>query len=707
MRLLSRVLAAVLLATVLFHSAPVEAATRPSAPRAVKATPLDKAVKVTWAAPSSPGTSRINAYAIQRRNTTSSPWVTVKYTGAAARAWTETGLANGFRFYYRVMARNGSGWGPASAQVSAVPRTVPTAPRALEADSHDGALGTYWFAPASNGGAAIDRYELQVSLDGATWTPPAISTTAPTSAAPLLVPLAVGTRYWLRVRAHNAAGYGPSTGAGPYRVYTKPGPVTGLDAVVGTGEVELSWTAPTASQQTGIPAAVAYRVEVSHDGGATWTTDSSEAQSPWTVDGLTNGVAHQFRVSALSAFSKVGPGPGTVIAPAAPVGPPTAPLDLGLAWDEVQDKFRLSWDPPASDGGKPLTRYVVEYWNDGTVPPRPTFTLAPDATEALVVDLPLDHQMRLRACNGPDEADCGDWSAPVGPITGPVTSLSATQAMAGTVRTVTVDWSAPVNDLATSYDVLRSDDGTTFTPLAVGLTATEYADSTTSADTEYTYKVVPHGGGSGKPTTTVITTGADQSLALPVGPVALAEGGEPATVEVSLGVVSTTDVVVTLTSGDPAVTVDPTVVVPAGSLSADAEITAVEDADAIDELVVLTAEVEDTGLQATTTVEVTDNDTPQIDTSTSDVAVPLGTTDTSVLVSLDRQPAGPVTITATPGSSPVRVSVPAEPLVFTPENWDVPQPLAITGVAKGATTVTLSSPGLVDKVVNISVTNAP
>ncbi|HVK28075.1 MAG TPA: fibronectin type III domain-containing protein, partial [Nocardioides sp.] len=121
MRLLSRVLAAVLLATVLFHSTPVEAATRPSAPRSVKATPLNKAVKVTWAAPSSPGTSKINAYAVQRRNTTSSPWVTVKYTGATARSWTETGLVNGARFYYRVMARNGSGWGTASAQVSAVP----------------------------------------------------------------------------------------------------------------------------------------------------------------------------------------------------------------------------------------------------------------------------------------------------------------------------------------------------------------------------------------------------------------------------------------------------------------------------------------------------------------------------------------------------------------------------------------------------------
>lgn len=704
MRLLSRVLAAVLLATVLFHSAPVEAATRPSAPRSVKATPLNKAVKVTWAAPSSPGTSKINAYAVQRRNTTSSPWVTVKYTGATARTWTETGLVNGARFYYRVMARNSSGWGTPSAQVSAVPRTVPGAVPELESDNYDGALGAYWKAAAPNG-ATVDRYDVQASLDGVTWSAPVSSTTLRTSANALLLPLTLGKRYWLRARAHNAAGYGPYTGAGPYRVYTKPGAVTGLDATVGTGEVALRWTAPVANRDAGIPAASAYLVEVSADDGATWTTDSTEAQSPWTVDGLTNGVAYRFRVSAL--FSKVGAGPASEIAPDAPIGPPTVPQALTLGWDEVASAPRLDWEAPATDGGKPLTRYEVEYWNETVPPPYPVVTVDPDVTEASPSDFAYDRQMRVRACNGPADADCGPWTTSVGPLTGPVTGLAATQAMAGTLRTVTVDWTAPANGLATSYDVLRRTGAGEFSTLATGLTTTEYADSMTSAATEYTYEVVPHGGGVGQPSVTTITTGAAQSLALPATPLPLTEGGAPASVEVSLGVVSTVDVVVSLVSDDPAVTVDPTVTIPAGSLSADAEVSAVEDGNAIGEQVVVTASIGPAGPQATATVDVTDNDTPAIVVSTSDVVVPLGTTNAEVMVTLDRQPAGTVTITATPAGSPTRVSVPAEPLVFGPDDWDTPQALAITGEAKGGTTVTLSSPGLVDKVINISVTNAP
>ena len=72
-----------------------------------------------------------------------------------------------------------------------------------------------------------------------------------------------------------------------------------------------------------------------------------------------------------------------------------------------------------NDGGRPLTRYQVEWWNEQQTPPYPTYDYGPETTQALVVGYPLDHQIHLRACNGPDDADCGPWSAVVGPITGP------------------------------------------------------------------------------------------------------------------------------------------------------------------------------------------------------------------------------------------------------------------------------------------------
>lgn len=413
MRLLPRVLALALLLTVLVPASAAEAATRPSAPRSVRAVPLDRAVRLTWSRPASTGGSRITGYAVQRRNATTAPWVTVRYVGAAARSWTETGLVNGRRFYYRVQARNARGTGRASAQVSAVPRGVPGAVRYFEADSRDRALGAYWPAAAPNG-APIDSYRVELALDGATWTTARTSTVAATRSSPLLFTgLPPGARYWLRIRAHNAAGFGPPSGIGPYRVYTVPGAVQALVATPGDGTVTLAWEAPTASPSSGVPAATSYDVEVSADAGTTWTPHSTAPQGPVVVAGLANGSSYLFRVRARSAFAGIGPGPALTSPLVTPTGPPTAPRDLAVTRDEAEAAYRLSWQPPASDGGLPLDHYEAEWWNDATVEPRPGATYAADAVSALVGDLPLDHQLRLRACG----ADlCGPWTDPVGPV---------------------------------------------------------------------------------------------------------------------------------------------------------------------------------------------------------------------------------------------------------------------------------------------------
>lgn len=701
MRLLSRVLAAVLLATVLLHSAPVEAATRPSAPRAVKATPLDRAVKVTWAAPSSSGTSRINAYAVQRRNTTTSPWVTVRYTGASARAWTETGLVNGARFYYRVMARNGSGWGTASAQVSAVPRTVPTAPRYPEADAYDGALGASWLAPASTGGATIDHYQIQWSVDGATWSGSVTSPTAATEDAPRLVPLSPGTRYWLRIRAHNVAGYGPTTGFGPYTVRTAPGPVTDLAATPGFGQVELTWTAPIAGTPVGSTAVASYKVESSADGGLTWTPHPSTTATSTVVTGLTGGIAYQFRISAKSVVDNIGYGPATVIVPDPPSGPPSAPQNLTLGWEESIGKFRLTWQPPGSDGGTDLDRYEVEWWG-----PNPAQSQEYDAgvTQADLVSVPVDHQLHVRACNGPAAQDCGPWSETIGPITDRVVDLQAAQSMAGTVRTVHVDWGEPANGLATSYDLLRSSDGgTTFTPVAtVAAPVTSYDDTATLASTQYTYKVVPHGGGTGEPRTTSITTSADQTLSVTPATIDVTEG-LPTLAQVVLGVATSvpTDVAVSVAHPGLVTTTTATVQVGAGETTATVTLDGTQDDDLIGGTTTLTATLGN--LEAAATIDVTDNDVQAI---IAPAGVEVGDGETvGVDIKLAYQPTEPVTVAVgiTQNGNKIDIVGDVVQLEFTPGDWDQPQTLQIHRNSSGTATVNLSAPGAAPA--NITVTD--
>lgn len=698
MRLLPRVLALALLLTVLAHASPAQAATRPSAPRAVTATPLDRAVKVAWARPASTGGSRITGYAVQRRNSTAVPWTTVRYVGPSARSWTETGLVNGRRFHYRVQARNAVGTGRASAQVSAVPRTVPGAVRYFEADNRDRALGAYWPAPASNG-AAIVGYRVELSTDGATWSTARTTRLAATRASPLLFTgLAPGGRYWLRIRARNAAGYGPASGSGPYRVYTVPGAVGDLAASPGDGAVTLSWAPPAASASAGVPAAASYVVRVSADGGATWTTDSTAAQSPWVVDGLANGTSYRFEVRARSAYAGIGPGPASEIAPGAPSGPPSVPQALSLGWDEVASDYRLTWQPPANDGGQPLDRNEAEHWTTSTPPPRPVLTFGPGTTAATLADLALDHQVRLRACSA---IGCGPWTEPVGPVTGPVTNLAATQAMAGTVRSVTVTWDPPANALATSYDVQRSSAGGPFTTLASGAGLT-YVDGATAAETDYVYRVVPSGGGgAGAPRTTTITTTADQALSLSPATVAVTEGST-SLAQVLLAVPTSVDTVVTLATADPgaAQTSTGTVTVPAGGTSASVTVQGTPDDDLAPATTTLTATLGT--LSSSASVTVADDDSQAV-LAPASVTVADGET-VPVDVRLAFRPAGPVTVTVGVTQSGNRVAVAPGTLVFSPDDGDVAQQVQVTGLAAGSATLTLTAAGAAPASTQVTVT---
>ena len=80
-----------------------------------------------------------------------------------------------------------------------------------------------------------------------------------------------------------------------------PGAPTGLMATAsGTGTINLEWTAPTnngGSEITG------YRIEVSSDGGSTWTdlvANTASTATTYAHTGLTGGTTRHYRVSAIN-----------------------------------------------------------------------------------------------------------------------------------------------------------------------------------------------------------------------------------------------------------------------------------------------------------------------------------------------------------------------------------------------------------------------
>ena len=142
-----------------------------SAPWTLIATPTNVSgqVRVSWVAPASNGGTAVTDYAVQRSPNGTSGWVTITDGVNTATAFAVSGLANGTRYYFRVLARNAVGYSPSSNVVNAIPRTIPAAVRSLSVTpAATGQLRLAWLAPASNGGSAITDYVIQRSPNGTT-----------------------------------------------------------------------------------------------------------------------------------------------------------------------------------------------------------------------------------------------------------------------------------------------------------------------------------------------------------------------------------------------------------------------------------------------------------------------------------------------------------------------------------------------------------
>lgn len=130
------------------------------------------------------------------------------------------------------------------------------------------------------------------------------------------------------------ARYAAALSAAAANAATAPGPVSGLDATPGEGEVALSWTAPA---DTGKSPITDYVIEVDTGSGFAPVSDGVGTGTAFTHTGLVNGTAHTYRVFAVNAL---GAGPASGTASATPAAPDTTPD--AFAFTDVADAAPLS-----------------------------------------------------------------------------------------------------------------------------------------------------------------------------------------------------------------------------------------------------------------------------------------------------------------------------------------------------------------------------
>jgi len=515
-------------------TATTAAATPPTAPTMLTATAADPTtIKLTWGVPTSNGGAVISGYQVEWSPNGNAPWTELVAT-QTARTYSHTGLSVATTYHYQVRAINSAGAGVAgTANTTTEAMTIPGAPTAPQVTASGRTiLVIEWDAPTNTGGVPITSYTVEFSFDGTgNWYPLSMNQPATTAIHTGLVP---STRFYYRIFARNSVGVSTAVatanGITDNRVNpTIPSPPPMLTATAsGRTLIQLSWAAPA---DDGGSAITGYRIEVSTDGGATWSdlvANTASTDRTYRHRGLVANTTRHYRVRArnsrgqslVSTVASATTVNGSILAV------PSDPTDLG-ATVSGQTTINLRWTAPTNNGGSTLSGYKIEVSTDGT-----TFTTLVASHSGtsyshtgLSANVTRYYQVRAVNTTGNSlpsniaSATTGSASVPDAP-----TGLSATPV--GQTQ-IDLEWTAPSNtggSPITGYRIqVSTDEGASFSDLVenTGNQNTSYSHTRLALSTTRQYRVYARNvqGQSTSPSNTATAT--TQGVTAPDAPMDL------------------------------------------------------------------------------------------------------------------------------------------------------------------------------------------
>ncbi|MFP2924614.1 fibronectin type III domain-containing protein [Pyxidicoccus sp. 3LG] len=331
-----------------------------------------------------------------------------------------------------------------------------------------------WSLP-SDGGQPIQGYTVTVAPGGRV-----INTTQRSA---VVTGLTNGQNYTFKLVATNAVGDSTANTSSSVRVAAVPSAPQNVTVVPYSGAVLVQWTAPANNGG----ALITGYVITTHPTG----TSQSASASSTSIDlsGLTHGATYSFSVAAQNSS---GVGAFATTASVTLPSPPSAPINLTGIYHQGQ--LELDWQPPANDGGRPITGYRLT-----SAPAGVDQSFPPSPTVARLSGLPADttYTFTLTARNAVG-AGPAITSAPILLREQPraPTDVRVHSTPAGAV----VRWnpaSAPATDPITEYIVTASPGGGSLTVPANARVAT--LPGLTSGTT-YLFQVkARNGAGEGRP----------------------------------------------------------------------------------------------------------------------------------------------------------------------------------------------------------------
>ena len=488
-------------------SAPASATTTnvvnfPDAPTSLAATVNGLTVTLSWTAPDNTGGEALDGYIIWTAIGDGPLEIVEQNTGSLATTYTHTGLLASTQYSYRVGAVNSRGTSVPSDEVTVTTAgiSVPGNPTSLTATPVGASIiNLSWAAPASNGGAEISGYKIEVSPNENSDWEDLEGNTGSTQTSYSHTGLDQVTLLYYRVSAINSVGTsGTSNVASAVTdLATVPGAPTNLSATAGgASSITLSWTAPS---NTGGVALSGYKIEASPNGNSGWTdveSNTGSTSTSHTHNGLTASTTYHYRVSAINS---VGTGAASTTASATTTSAtvPGAPTNLSATAGGASS-ITLSWTAPSNTGGVALSGYKIEAspngnsgWTD--VESNTGSTSTSHTHNGLTAS--TTYHYRVSAINSVGTGAASTTASATttsATVPGAPTNLSAT---AGGASSITLSWTAPSNTggvALSGYKIEASPNGNsgwTDVESNTGSTGTSYPHNGLTASTTYHYRV--------------------------------------------------------------------------------------------------------------------------------------------------------------------------------------------------------------------------
>eukprot|EP00061_Rhincodon_typus_P019056 g48497.t1 len=317
---------------------------------------------ITWEPPIEDGGSVINGYIIERKELKADRWVRTNKVLVTMTRYRSTGLIEGLEYEHRVTAVNARGASkPSRPSKSAVamdpidPPGKPQNPRV--SDTTRTSVSVAWNPPEDEGGSKVTGYLIEMQkVDQYEWTK---CNTTPTKICEYtLTHMPQGAEYRFRVMAVNAGGPGePADVPGTVKVTEMlEYPDYELDhqylegLIVRQGGV-IRLTVPI----KGKPIPICKWTKEGRDISMRAMIATSDTQTELVIkeadreDSGTYDLILENKCGKKTAYIKV----KVIGNPDPPQGP--------LEFDDIQARsVRVSWRPPADDGGSDIVGYIVE-----------------------------------------------------------------------------------------------------------------------------------------------------------------------------------------------------------------------------------------------------------------------------------------------------------------------------------------------------------